>query len=184
MHGSIARQQAGWRTSRGGGDHPRDTRCAHELLRMGKGESAHGKNSDRTGIQITVRKSEADVLGGEEGSISKRKKVEATKTFEELNKASPHMLASKEKTMKRTACNESNGVYRRSTAAIWWSMRCHADDAGNRANMREPAIRCLVLKGKLSHASRAICWSRHPAKYFCWQCGATAEKHLSSKIRK
>eukprot|EP00959_Pyramimonas_sp_CCMP1952_P108900 2277077-Pyramimonas_sp.AAC.1 len=36
----------------------------------------------------------------------------------------------------------------------------------------------------LSHSSHAICWSRHQAKYFCWQCGAPAGKHLSSKMVK
>eukprot|EP00959_Pyramimonas_sp_CCMP1952_P371291 7775304-Pyramimonas_sp.AAC.1 len=85
-------------------------------------------------------------MSGEEKeeARNKRKKEEVKKTFEELKESSPHMLASNGKTMKRTACNkESIGANQRLKPARWWSMRRHADDAGDRADRRERAGRCL-----------------------------------------
>ncbi|CAK0841255.1 unnamed protein product [Prorocentrum cordatum] len=113
---------------------------------------------------------------------SKRKKtLDEKNNYVYLRQHTPHLLQPEGRTWRCARCKESIGKHQRSRQVKWWLQQCKGEGQ-TQDERQEGAQRNLVLKGKISHHTHVICWSRHKERHFCWSCGATAEKHLSNKM--
>ena len=103
-------------------------------------------------------------------------------TFFQLVHTSPHALTKMATGgWKCTTCLQCIGGKQRGAAERDWLKRCTGPPPPPAAYGSNRG-RSIMLKGKYSHGSHELRWSRWKSMHFCGNCGGTAKAHISSKM--
>ena len=99
-------------------------------------------------------------------------------TLEELAKQSQHLLDKTKNGWQCRRCNQ-NVTKDRATMARWWLMKPCAEPEKPQPQRQKGSI---VLKGRASHSSHDMKYSKTQSKYYCFNCGGTGVTILSKKL--